>query len=308
MNAGTAPIPEIEALRAEIQTLRQTITDDRIERARNHIEKTRNWLAFYTATMTVVLLALGGLGIKGYSDIQTSKERVDAKVSSFDKASADLEERIKATNVRLDLSRKTQEQFDILAAQNREVLARDKTIVEGFSSSMKALESKQAFFKGDTERVQGELNRIQQSIAQLSQTVSDAESSALSAHQTSTSLSSVLASSVILTTPFITDTNLSASTLTIKGNNFGTKIGRVFCRMSFLGERVELPMPGRWSDNEIQLTLNEAELEKTRMFRRSGPGRGSVECSIETATGTQSNWSISSGAPAPPTNLRIVPQ
>jgi hypothetical protein len=97
---------ELETLRSEFGQLKTDMQNERVQRAEQYMGNMRNWMAIYTPTVSLVFLLFAYLGFRGYSDIKTNRDRVDAEATKVQKTAQDfyaevgaLQTQVKATSI-----------------------------------------------------------------------------------------------------------------------------------------------------------------------------------------------------------------
>src|SRR5437879_8399661 len=134
---------EMERLRSELfvsikEELKEEMLEARAERAASRMELMRTWLQIYTAGITVLLAFFAILGFRGYSDIQTNRERVQkqAEIAASETSEASTivagsKTALEDVNHRLDALKSREKVVDDLIERNRSAV---KTIEDSVKS------------------------------------------------------------------------------------------------------------------------------------------------------------------------------
>jgi flagellar motor protein MotB len=324
-NAGI-PSPELEGLRDEIGKLRKEMADFRIERAAKHLEHMRNWMGFYTPTVTAVFLFFALLGYRGLTDIQNNKEKFDATSSQAAKLLAEV-------TAKFESIKKEDEDFRGQIADNARVVQQNKTVLAGFKSDLNELQMKNGELKATETRMTNDLNLVSGKIQELTATSRSFSTSLSSSVALTTGIGDFLSSS--LNVPIITSAVESVDgVLTIQGQGFGPG-GKVSMSTAPLSEAitqltgpltpssaqlflpalhalsvVEIPGTATWSDTSVVSSVDVKKFFTETFHEDFDTRKSAVGIIVEVGSGSQfvtksSNVYWILPAPPPPIALRV---
>jgi hypothetical protein len=297
-------------LRDEVDKLRKEIIDAKVERAAKHMEQMRNWMSFYTPTVTAVFLIFAALGWRSLSDVEAGKARVEAKAVEVEKAAGNI-------NSTIEVFKAKERDFTTLVNENQNVVSKNKAVFSGFQASLDKLERKENALRATADKVEGQLS-----------TLSSKESTTSNLLSTSASLTSGIGSlvSASLNVPVILGgpTFQIGGDESISGSGFGSGAGKLWVRIVSLtpnsttllssppvdlsadSDALEFPPDGvtTWIDFVITFKVNLVNsLIARTAVTRTGVGYA-IEFQIQTQAGAKSNV-YRAVPPSSPSNLGV---
>jgi hypothetical protein len=314
---------ETQALREEVRKLRREIVDAKVERAAKHLELMRNWMMVYTAILTLVISGFALSGYLGLKDIEANRKNVEATANHASEVLQNLQTKVKQQEA----------DFNGVAAENAEIVQRNKNVLSGFQFSLNDLEGRHRELKTAELQVEGrfhglsdEMQKLQSDVRNTSSSLQTSMSSLSSEVQSSsTSFGNVLSTSLNIPT-MITSMGLSAAAeekTVIRGRGFGASPGQVLVgvmnsSMMPPGSSLNLPTPQlpelelpkdaitEWSDTSIVCP------GLPKFFNKTFNGdfydrKRQVLIQVVSSSGTRSNvYSLVPAVPAPPSMLHLT--
>jgi hypothetical protein len=290
---GTDTPSELQSLRDEVNKLRKEIVDAKVERAAKQMEQMRNWMSFYTPTVTAVFLIFAALGWRGLSDVEAGKARMEAKAVEVEKAAGNIDSTIEGFKAK-------ERDFTTLVNENQNVVSKNKALFSGFQASLDKLEKKENALRDTANKVEGQLSTLSSKVTSTSDLLS-----------TSASLTSGIGSlvSTSLNVPVILEgpTFQIGGAESITGSGFGFEAGKLWVRivpltrnsttlpsppptdLSADSDALEFPPDGVTSWVDFAITFK-VDLVNSLVARtnRTNVGYG-MDFQIQTHAGTKSN-------------------
>jgi len=312
---------ELERLRSEFGQLKTDMQNERVTRAEQHMGYMRNWLGIYTGTVTLIFVGFALLGFRSYSDIQTSRDRVDAEATKVQRTAQDFYVKLGEANQKLDSFSAKEKRFEEVAAQN-------ETVVGGIKGSVNMLQSSLTGLNGQYQEIQRQSNgletRLKVTSALAAQT--NLDTTGLRGQFRAFGLGQP---TLFLSGLFTVGKNIIT---TIDGANLGSTQGHLYVRAQLLGlDELSPPPPieigkesiREWTDSAVKFVLSptaESALReaKSKLEARPQPPTvpilgsvGGLQLStvltlgpvlafqVQTADGTVSLWTHSNLWPMP---------
>jgi len=266
---------------AQFAQIRDEINQGRVDRAEQHANYMRNWLAILTVTISVVLVGFGVLGYTRTSDIDAYRKQIAADATDVKALAGGVRENSKAVADSVNSIRTSQQQ---VAALDTKINDAD-TRITNTDKNIAAIEKRS--------------NQAEQRI------VAAVNNTSALAQQTHNDFQSSLASGFLGDVPTIsTATLVQGPALSfIEGTRFGNSDGHIFVDIqqitlassSQLPTRIEIQPPYKtWTDTKITFELSPSEYQKIKDARASQSSESSASGSLSiTSTNLLSGLSSS---------------